>query len=191
MPFNDRVAHWRSLLGTLNDSALQEWFRSVDQRVLQHCEVLGGESPAQARARRRFELEAMEQALQSLPATLQRLNATQDMRRLLGTPTVPSPLMVLASWDAPLLQALIDKLTQDGFASDEDQVGLSSTMVERWGENCTRFLRTYGYTGGELVVDARYYSHVGNIYVLFDGDWHNRQDAQRYLNGLAKRHLPL
>ncbi|WP_339430492.1 hypothetical protein [Pseudomonas sp. EA_65y_Pfl2_P78] len=48
------------------------------------------------------------------------------------------------------IQTIVSILNTQGRVTDEYGTGISSTVVERWDESCTSYLRSHGYTGGEL-----------------------------------------
>ena len=82
------------------------------------------------------------------------------------------------------LAALFDRR---GIVSDEDGPWISSTMVEHWDERCDELLRAHGYRGGKLEPYAKYFSHRGAIYSLYDSESITWEDAAKYVEGVAFR----
>ncbi len=98
-------------------------------------------------------------------------------------------IAILKEWDSSALMALISKLNIDHISSDEDSVGLSSTIIEAWSYKCTDFLRENGFTGDELTTTGGYFPEHGAIYVIFDKDQVSYEDALTYLKEVASRNV--
>lgn len=94
---------------------------------------------------------------------------------------------ILAGIEPADVQALADRLNRLGWASDEDGLCLSSTLVERWTTECTALLRGQGYAGSDLMGIAQYFSHCGAIYVLYDSERLSVQDALAATEQVARR----
>jgi len=71
----------------------------------------------------------------------------------------------LDSLDPAVLDAIIRKLNADGRITDECGLGISSTVVEDWNDEDTDYLRTRGYTGGNLTRVTED-SLDGTVYIL-------------------------
>ena len=86
------------------------------------------------------------------------------------------------------IEYLVTRLNEDGMVSDEDNsVGISSTMLERWSEECTEGLRKNGYFGGDLLCIGRYFCGHGAVYVLYDTENISYEEAMAYLETLGSR----
>ena len=87
-----------------------------------------------------------------------------------------------------MVEYLVTTLNTTKLFSDEDNnVGVSSTMLEHWSDECTEYLRENGYTGGELFCIGKYFSAHGAIYVLFDRQGVTYEEANEYLERLGAR----
>ena len=87
-----------------------------------------------------------------------------------------------------MIEYLVTKLNEDGMVSDEDNnVGISSTMLENWSEEYSERLRRDGYLGGELFCIGKYFCGHGAIYVLYDTENVSHEDATDYLETLGGR----
>lgn len=53
-------------------------------------------------------------------------------------------LKVLRAIDSQTIKNLVNKLNTDGFVTDECDVGLLSTMIEKWDKSCEDYLKTEG-----------------------------------------------
>ena len=85
-----------------------------------------------------------------------------------------------------IVEYLVTTLNATGIVSDEDNnVGISSTMIERWSDDCTDYLRENGYTGGELTDDGGYFPGHGAIYILYDKQPVTYEEAREYLEQLG------
>lgn len=84
------------------------------------------------------------------------------------------------------LSNLIEKLNIDGIISDEDQMFLSSTMVENWTSDCDLFLVERGYMGSTLKIHGKFYPSHGAVYVLFDESRHTYDTANKYMDDHVK-----
>jgi len=61
---------------------------------------------------------------------------------------------------------IVAKLMAHGRVTDACGVGVGSTVIEAWDDNCTDYLRSYGYKGGSLCPDTEIASDGSIIYVL-------------------------
>ncbi|MEE2604048.1 MAG: hypothetical protein VX595_13350 [Pseudomonadota bacterium] len=77
-------------------------------------------------------------------------------------------LDILRSWEAELKIKLASALNARSYASDEDDYGLSSIMINNWNLECDDYLREYGYTGGEINNFGKYYNTHGAVYAIYD-----------------------
>lgn len=89
------------------------------------------------------------------------------------------------------LGPFIARLNATGVVTDEDRLGLSSTMAEGWDEACESFVRLHGYEGGPIELRAAYFNNVGNIYALYDSDALSAADVDARMQAVAKRNPPL
>lgn len=64
-------------------------------------------------------------------------------------------LEVLKSFSKNEIKYLVDFLNRNHWVSDEDNVGLSSVMMEKWTKECDKFLEENGYLGGTLTFIAK------------------------------------
>ncbi|GAB2199494.1 hypothetical protein [Sessilibacter sp. MAH4] len=90
-------------------------------------------------------------------------------------------LEILEEWSRADLDRLITKLNENGIASDEDELGLSSTMLENWTVSCDAFLTGNGYKGNSLKTSGKYIQNLGAVYILYDIDVFTYEEAQNYL----------
>jgi hypothetical protein len=84
------------------------------------------------------------------------------------------------------LTRIADQLNSTGFVTDEDRLGLGSMLIEHWTCDCTGLIRSFGYSGGELVVSGRFFDSVGVIYVIYDEASCTGEDAAEHLERAAK-----
>lgn len=92
-----------------------------------------------------------------------------------------SALEILKGWGKQEINSLVSLLNEYGMISDEEHTGLSSTMVERWSDECEVFLRNNGYVGGEISSSGKYFNESGAIYALYDTDKHDIESAHEHL----------
>ena len=59
-------------------------------------------------------------------------------------------LEILENWPTHTVQLLVDELNRTGIITDEDHGSLSAYMVKGWDEDCTHFIKSRGYTGGNI-----------------------------------------
>ena len=93
--------------------------------------------------------------------------------------------------DDSSLRRVSSQLNETGLATDEDGLCLNSMLIEHWSERCTEVLRGRGYQGGRLQRTGNYFSQCGAIYVLYDSEQCNLDDAIRELHRAAGRHASL
>lgn len=96
-------------------------------------------------------------------------------------------LSTLQQWDTQETQKLVLALNSKSIVSDEDETGLSSTMVENWTDSCETFLRNNGYTGGEIKQCSKYFENHGAIYALYDSADLNYEKAVKYIVSVSAR----
>lgn len=98
-------------------------------------------------------------------------------------------LELLESSDHERIQLLVNLLSRDGegIVSDEDDGGLTSTMIENWTDDCEKFLRTQGYTGGEIRTCGKFFSEHGAIYALYNTSLIEFEEAYKYLESVSQR----
>ena len=89
---------------------------------------------------------------------------------------------ILQGTDSEAVKNLVNKLNFDGIVSDEDGCIVSSFMIEHWSEECDLYLYRNGYTGSRLVRYGKFFPSHGAVYVLFDGDRHSLETANKYMN---------
>lgn len=78
-----------------------------------------------------------------------------------------------------------DHLNKTGFVTDEEGLCLGSVLIEHWSERCTNVLREHGYASGRLLCMGQHFSHRGAIYVLYDADRHDMEEAIQELQRAA------
>ena len=80
-----------------------------------------------------------------------------------------------------MVNCLVKKLNENGMISDEDNdLKISSTMLEYWTDECTDYLHKNGYTGKSLTFIGGYFEGHGAIYVLYDQSI-GYEEAKHYL----------
>ncbi len=106
--------------------------------------------------------------------------------------TASCPLMqifnaheILSKFTPSELEGIADQLNSTGLVTDEDGLGLGSTMIEHWTHDCTALLRKRGYSGGKLIVSGRFFKSVGAIYVIYDEASRTEEDAAEHLKHVA------
>ena len=98
-------------------------------------------------------------------------------------------LEILEHWETGELLALISALNIQGIISDEDDTGLSSTMVESWKDDCEAFLRKKGYSGGKIERCSKFFDKHGAIYALYDENSYSYEEALKHLAAINERPL--
>ncbi|MDP3269806.1 MAG: hypothetical protein Q8M40_12290 [Legionella sp.] len=96
-------------------------------------------------------------------------------------------LEVLKKWDSQAIQSVISLLNSQGIVSDEDDTGLSSTMMENWSDECEQYLRSHGYIGGEIRVCGKFSNDHGAIYALYNTLIVEFEDSYKYLASVNMR----
>lgn len=92
---------------------------------------------------------------------------------------------VLKNADDDFIQTIVDQLNELGIVCDEDDTGISSTMIENWCTKCDEFLITNGYNGGAISTVGNFYTGLGGIYAIYDVDTYDRESAQAFMKKLA------
>lgn len=78
------------------------------------------------------------------------------------------------------LNSLANKLNKYGFAADVDTPVLSPEIAEWWCEKCTKYIKKFGYTGGEISKINNVYSpKYGTVYAIFDS--RKRRNAEKQI----------
>jgi hypothetical protein len=99
---------------------------------------------------------------------------------------------ILRQWHSSgMLQPLIDQFNSVGIVSDEDGLGISSSMAEGWNRSCDSFIASHGYRGGPIKLHAEYFSNSGNIYALYDSETISDGEVRAYVQAAANRNPPL
>ncbi|MBB5018094.1 hypothetical protein HNQ59_001379 [Chitinivorax tropicus] len=96
-------------------------------------------------------------------------------------------LDTLQTWPDESLLRLIDHLKWHGWVTDEDRLGLSSTMIEHWDAACTGYLRAVGYAGADLGRVGYFQPGWGAIYALYDSVQFDAMSAREHLILLGQR----
>ncbi|MEJ2610690.1 MAG: hypothetical protein P8179_11530 [Candidatus Thiodiazotropha sp.] len=92
---------------------------------------------------------------------------------------------VLRNWGQDNVGKLVSILNRNGIVSDEDGLGLSSTMIEAWDEDCDAYLAENGYQGGTLETAAEFISDHGAVYVIYDSESITYEKAKKYIESYA------
>ncbi|BCD97724.1 hypothetical protein [Marinagarivorans cellulosilyticus] len=98
-------------------------------------------------------------------------------------------LEYLSNWDIDQIRKVACHLDKFGVVSDEDGYGLPSIWIEKWSDECTGYLRNYGYKGGSLCTIGKYLNGYGAVYGLFDQNKLRAETALEYLIELASRNM--
>ena len=86
------------------------------------------------------------------------------------------------------VRGLVISLNENGIISDEDnEIKISSLMMENWSEKFSEYIRKNGYNGGELRCIGGYFPAHGAIYVLYDTESVLYEEAKEYLERLGRR----
>ena len=94
----------------------------------------------------------------------------------------PPTIDLLKQWQQNgVLLAFITQLNRTGIVSDEENFGLSSTMVEGWEISCDIFLMTNGYSGGRIKKCVRYFDTKGNISSVYNSERVTAVQAKKYI----------
>jgi hypothetical protein len=96
-------------------------------------------------------------------------------------------LKILENWAPQHVQSLVSSLNTDGIVSDQEDDGLSSTMIEGWTGECEQFIRSKGYTGGKVAICGDFFPGYGAIYALYDTSLMTREEALKYVKSVSER----
>ncbi|WP_137936984.1 hypothetical protein [Chitinivorax sp. B] len=94
---------------------------------------------------------------------------------------MPDVYALLQEWEQPAINTLVTVLNESGIATDEDRLGLSSTMIEGWTDDCSRLLYERGYIGGEIRIGAKFFPESGAIYAVYDSASYELSEVIRHL----------
>ncbi len=94
-------------------------------------------------------------------------------------------LKSLKDFDESTLNLFIKRLNKSGIISDENSF-IESVVIEKWNDDCEKFIRENGYEGGMLKHCSDYYGVQGAAYVMYDTNKYDGESAQDYLDNLMK-----
>lgn len=94
---------------------------------------------------------------------------------------------VLKSWGSDNTHQLAVFMNHNHIISDEDDLGLSSMMIENWTEECDQYLKKYGYNGGKIKKTGKFFPNIGAVYVLFDENKITYEAAIVYLKTVSEK----
>lgn len=92
-----------------------------------------------------------------------------------------NPLEVLQNMGSDALIDMITRLNDFGIVSDEDDLGLSSVVIERWNEPCDDYISELGYTGGKIERCGNNIEDVGAVYAVYNSTCISFEVAMEYL----------
>jgi len=90
-------------------------------------------------------------------------------------------LVYIKSWDLSLAKKLANEMNKKGVVSELDGLDVSSVWLKHWGVSCTQYLRTLGYSGGEIDNLGHFFDGEGVLYVIYDSERYGPVSARDYI----------
>ena len=87
---------------------------------------------------------------------------------------------ILKRMNSSLINKVVAQLNREVAFTDECDLTFQSTAMEAWDDSCTEYLANNGYSGGDLKLTGQYFSEVGNVYVIYDTDELNSEEALNF-----------
>ncbi|RZM81296.1 hypothetical protein C3B51_08940 [Pseudoalteromonas rubra] len=84
---------------------------------------------------------------------------------------------ILKGMNSSDINKVVEQLNREGAFTDECDLTFQSTAMEAWDESCTSYLADNGYSGGYLKLIGQYFPEVGSVYVIYDSDELNSDEA--------------
>jgi hypothetical protein len=84
---------------------------------------------------------------------------------------------------------LVEILNYEHIVLDESRKYLSSIIIEKWNDECTKFLIERGLECESLCTTAYECSHLGWIYALFNCDEYEYSEVRDYIDRYCKKNL--